>query len=503
MVVGKSPDRSLNPVYWSNIWQDDQRPVINPDTDPDRPPFRCFKVNKYWLQYMFPPLSVLALEDTYAGTYAEQAINAKRGQTLLALLANSINCEGDMDFRQPGGNPCVIEYSNDGGLSWQTMFDFGECPLFQPVTSIADLQLVIEIVNDINIQIGVLNDTYDGTPGSIAPDMDFGGSGSDDDRNTAICGAIYIWIRLLAEAGKVKAEEKQDFIDRLLDDVTDLMRDIGTVLLVAVGAGWLSEVWQSVGVGFLLGAAGLIIQEYVTGPDIEAFNDQAAISEVACCLYSNLADANVTEAAFQAGLTPECAWSGSNAERIAGLVEAVLQDRDTYLQFLDAWQQSYGLTAGGAALPCDCADWTSVLDFGTDDYGFAVHPDNAGSWVSTIGFEVTGASASDPGIAVFLDLPSQIEVTTVKVNYQTQCGSTSSVTRPVGFNLEGPQGLLAAGENRDCPTEDGTFSISTGQNWNVTYMILYALVGAQGTGAYARIQSMEISGRGTKPAWLP
>lgn len=382
-----SADRLLNPAYnipGIDVWS---QPRIAPSVDPDTAPWLCVRFNREWLQYILPALDVLRWEDYYHGTPTEQAIQAQRGMQLITLFLLADLCgDEDMDFRQNPSNPCLLEYSKNDGATWLPMFDYSLC-FDARGPSLADINIIVDLINQVTIDIAILNNIYDGTPESIAPDMDYDGGAGDENRDETLCAALHLTMRIVAQAGIERAEEKESFVEDVIGLVRDLLIGIGGILLILAGFPAASAAFRKIAVALFAGGLTLVIKDFIIQADKAAFEDEVALREVSCCVFEALKGADVTETAFNNALSTPCAWESEHSPRVAELWHLLAQERDFYLSFLDALQETYAVQQAGAELPCDCETWEHTFDFTADDGGFELSIPGRGQYVAASGWE--------------------------------------------------------------------------------------------------------------------
>jgi len=199
------------------------------------------------------------------------------------------------------------------------------------------------------------------TVASIAPDLDYSG-GTPADIDKLLCLALEMLLIAIVESAKANKDgtEAQN---------RDMVKNLGNVLGalgVAGGAATAAGGAAAAFVGFLggpylilglaLSAVGLAIANLIWTTDLSVFNDQGAIDDVKCTLVNNIVGNTPTQAVFQAGLTPNAFAPGSNAEKLAAIVQPFLDDLDTYLQWLSTAQGLYEVSNFGVLPECGCGD---------------------------------------------------------------------------------------------------------------------------------------------------
>lgn len=504
-----SADRLLNPAYnipGIDVWA---QPRISPTVDPDAPPWLCVRFNAEWLQYILPVLDTLRWEDYYLGAPAEQAIQAQRGMQLITMFMLADLCGDDvMDFRQNPNNPCLLEYSKNDGATWLPMFDYGLCFAAQP-PSLGEITITIDLLNEVQIYIDDLRGDAPGAPGSIAPDVIYDAGPNDAQRDEAICSAMYLFTRgTVAALLEAHRQEKAN-----TDDLIDLVKRVagGVIAIVAVWAfGPAGMIWAKrfiTAVTVIL--AGLDIAEYLASMDEAVLLDELALREVSCCMVQNLQGETVTETRFQNALTPECAWVNPNAADLASYIAPMIAAADTYLLFLDAFQQAYdGLTAG-AVYPCDCDDWTITYSFAgaaLDGWEIWEHGVHNGTELQHVDHQGTGCAYRWVRFRATFDQPVNIRSITVHANYarhtancnptvrgwQTYLGPETIENLLFRYDIESTTGYEDVATSVDITTDDLRMIFTPASRFSVPDLM-----------GHVGVLSVTLSGTGPAPVIIP
>jgi len=194
---------------------------------------------------------------------------------------------------------------------------------------------------------------------SIAPDLDYS-SGVPGDIDKLLCLALEMLLVAIVEAAKAnKSGTEQDNRDMVknLGNVFGALATAGGVATAAGGAaaafvGFLGGPYLILGLA--LSAVGLAVANLIWTTDLSVFNDQTAIDDVKCTLVNNIIGNTPSRPVFQAGLSPNDFASGSNAEKLAAIVQPYLDDLDTYLQWLATAQGLYEVANFGLLPDCGC-----------------------------------------------------------------------------------------------------------------------------------------------------
>lgn len=271
-----------------------------------------------------------------------------------------MNC---IQTRQSIIDPCILEMSTDGGDTWSLLFDYNKC-LPSGVTD-----LVQQHSQDI---IDALNTQYNGTPESVAPDLDYDGGADDSIRNDLICVAIHLIVQTMVTAEiERRARDSAGWVS-----FANLL-ETGAILLLGAATGGIAFA-AAAAAAFLTIAADVWIDlsELV-------LNDDDAQDLVACCMYDAVRGNDLTFTAFSESLD-SCGFTGGTFEsQLAGAIAPLLGDLDVYLTFLKLLQDYWDLAKAGfleGACPCPDDTWCVTHDFTADDGGWvkATTPYNGG-----------------------------------------------------------------------------------------------------------------------------
>lgn len=254
-------------------------------------------------------------------------------------------CIGGCDMLRPSEtNPCLIEQSTDCGETWTTLIDFSLC-LSAGLSSFSDYfgqQLLDQLEN-----------LYDGTPGSVAPQMVYDGSPDDAFRDLVTCIMCEAFITTLSEAAVQGIERNLDKAQSLVNLVTDISLLIGPLL---------GPVAAIIAIGTAVAAAAVAVgQLYWTGIGIEIFQSDATRKKVACCMYDGLKGDTPTRSRFQASLDA-CGFTVLSPEaQLSGAISPLLQSLDMYLAFIKVMDEVYPLAQSGFLDTCICGNEASSV----------------------------------------------------------------------------------------------------------------------------------------------
>lgn len=320
---------------------------------------------------------------------------------------------GGFMFRQVG---CKLQMSCDGGNTWATVFDSSICNTY------SSLGMGMQYEGDITI----INNNYDGTPGSIdCPDVVYDSGPDDSYRNTALCNTLYAWIESAATAW-VQNDQDRDERNRMIANVATLIGSGALAITAILTAGVSTLVAGAIGTAIALA----VINVDLT--DETAILDPDVIEAVACCMYVTLQGQSMSRSAFQ-GALDNCAFGAESLEQaLSDIIYATLQPMDSYLAFLKLWNENFGYAENGM-ISNDCllcpATWTQVFNL----QDTILHPDIAvvfGTHVPGSGIEgVCETSGTDRKYAhVSADPGEQFNCTYASINYDLTNGENPSAS---------------------------------------------------------------------------
>jgi len=233
-------------------------------------------------------------------------------------------------LRQNEENPCLLEQSIDGGVTWTPAFDFEQCPG-------GGISVATQITLNNQLIIATYIENYNGTPSSVnenAPDDYF--SDGTNYREIALCMALDAYITSYLEEWRRRAE-------------WTLFGAIAALFLAMIpGIGWVAVV---------IGAGAYIF----TMTALNAVKDRDAVQDVICCAYDALLDQTINTTIWEACLN-NCSFTpGSNQAIVRDIVASDLNELGNWTAFCDALGRAYVLAQAGVDT-CVCTDTSWTLD---------------------------------------------------------------------------------------------------------------------------------------------
>jgi len=224
------------------------------------------------------------------------------------------------------------------------------CLDLQPAT----IQYIYD--REVKKQLELFNTLYNS--GGIAvlnPDTptDFFNGDDSDDRNSALCTALTIYVRTYIQNWVTQAQI-----------ALGVVVVVGIVASISVVGGLIASV--------LVGGLALITQTA-----LDAMADDGAINDVICCMLSNLENTAVSQVNWEASLD-SCGFDvGSNQAIIRDIVASDIEQFDNYLSFLNSLGDSFVLAESGVSVCVECLDvWEHDIDFTIDQQGFVISQGN-------------------------------------------------------------------------------------------------------------------------------
>lgn len=286
-------------------------------------------------------------------------------------------------FRQNPTDNCLLEYSINEGSNWSTAFNYSLCTPME-------LNQILTNQTEAERLLRQILDQYDGTPGSIAPDSEYGDA-DDAFRDAAQCYVLRLLIQSTLDS---IAEDKEN---------SDKLKQIfGTILsLAAVGlvyfTGGLSLIWASAIAGTIV----TIQASKIANISEVELRDEDAREEIVCCAMNNLRGQTPTLALFQSAFTG-CSGLSTTAEKQRDIMNDLVQGLDVYLAYLSAVQEAFSLAERGIITDDCCGSPTQLIVPSTNSTGTNIAVTNGLdyeiSWAGTVQIDDTSPVDISDGI---------------------------------------------------------------------------------------------------------
>lgn len=313
-------------------------------------------------------------EKSYApgDTRARDAAQVWRDVLVTGVVEGCGGLADMLDFRDNPLDMCEVQYSHDGGLTWQTAFRKDNCGLSVGGISITIAQEAITTINNNNI-------IYAGDIINIAPLWAYTAGVTD----ICLCWCIRKFVESICLWRMAQMTDNTDLlnISKFAEDAIDIFGIVG-IAVTSIGGNPLGT--AVVGCGWALAKKGFELLNAHLENDRALFEDEDAREVVACWMYQNLK-----------GATPQyLPWStsldnfvgGDDAENaIMETVKVALGSEDLYVEYLLLVEDLNSLSV---SLPtCPCSDrWEHHWDFVTHGADTWAVEGTYGRWEDGIGF---------------------------------------------------------------------------------------------------------------------
>jgi len=454
-------------------------------------PVRCYIVNEEWAKHIVGAIEVLTEWRAWVDDTDERSDSV---QEVLKMLSEE-NCML-FQLRQNPNDACVMEQSFDNGVTWSTVFDYSLC---------VSPAIASQSLNDSTDALNSLNTAYDGTVVSVAPDMVYDSTATDDIRDKALCHALMQLVDFMCEA---ELEYRRQIA--LLSAITlIIMAIIGAIITVAT-LGTAIPIYLAISAS-LAGGFGVLFG----GLSEAIITDDTAKDAVVCCMRDALFGATITQTTFENSLD-NCGFTGgTNEAQLSSAIAQLLTQSDMYVSFLDYMQRAYKLAELGIA-SCICDEtWTSVLDLTISDYSFVYGVGQlgnpAGVWtngVGIVGSEYQGDGDARVGLYGSWDF-NETTVTSLRLEGKITRGSHSGYTlatiqRVVNNSIiYAPSQVTTPFTNYPVGVQASFNILSTGYTTTADEAFAFVLASAKATNGACILEKVTINGIGLKPPQLP
>lgn len=476
------------------------QPLARPTPGIFDSPYVCLRINILWLPHIMGALDVLTAWDAWQGD--NDGLSARDEiEKLFAAMKDGGAClefgESIM-LRQNPTNLCLLEQSVDGGDTWTLAFDFSKCGVIKAGQD----NFTLNQFNTGGVYTqNVWNDyqtNYDGTLGSIAPELPYGTTDEDAARDAALCAALVRLIdivcdvsisfyRDLDEAQSARSAEIAFFgaIVGLIALAAAIPTAGASLVAFAAGASLMAA---GFGLSFIVGNA---LYDKWQAHEIDQFQDELAKDDVVCFLYNELKGTDVTQADFATAL--ESHGLTGNAAAIADVTTEIIALEQNYAAFVEEWERDFSQTRLGIDLGCPCEDGWEVA-FPTDEPFSRFTALTFSGATTTIDADSIDGHNDTSNAAVYLNF--EIELT----------GSVSHVEFDVEYAFPTPfQQFVLSDEDGeiDSFTLNGGSPVTIGfdvdRSGTHTYTILAGVQGSAAAGRFLRVVGMRWAGSGANP----
>ena len=305
--------------------------------------------------------------------------------SLDALQRKIAHIDGQLDggcamfrLRQNPDDPCLLEQSFDAGETWVEAFNYKLCQNTD-MTNISN-QWNLSFVFNTDLEI-----VYDNDITNVFNDWGYDQTGTDADRDAALCHAITQWVDSICEFLIITIENGNAEVQDQAQFWSDLTFALGGAA-IALGA------FGVYPLAALFGGTSLLLTSIVVDSidewlmeDATPYRDHDARAEVVCEMYLAMQGNTPTYANWSNSL--DDALSG-NAEKIRTVVDAVNQSEMAFVDWLGLYADMIAIGAGSIGNECDdCQDWFHIWKFdtasGSDPH--TTYSDGLPAWAADVG----------------------------------------------------------------------------------------------------------------------
>lgn len=357
--------------------------IEQPETEWNQAPLVCVKFAQSWVPMILGALEALRWADLYAGDpdRAEKIASQVLDLQLAIMTGNCSDTEVEMYLlRQNAINPCLLEQSVDNGLTWTSAFDFGACLQVAIGQDYSENALAIA---QVNVFTHNATEQYDGTLGSVAPDLVHDETPYDDYRRTAICLMVHNIVTLVAAAALAHRNSQSGLIQ-------DFNRWMANAKLWVIDAYlWLADygldmpIIPDVQLVEILRNLQAGTVDWLEKDDTAAFEDAALLESILCHAIQFFGGAQVTQSMFENMFNGVITVQGVTEDMEDWLKNAVLGD-DMYAANMKLLNELPAkLESGEIVYQCPCDEWEAdvflLLEENTDFLGNGAV--TGGTWI--------------------------------------------------------------------------------------------------------------------------
>ncbi len=306
-------------------------------------------------------------------------------------------------LRQNPDNVCQLQQSDDGGVTWTLAFDYALCSNLANADKALD-----EGINEIYRLLG----DYDGTLGSIAPDMVYDSTATDEIRDLALCHATKEIVDIICEM-----ELKRREVSPILTTVGQ----VGAVMaaILSIPSGGSSVVLFALGASLgaaIVGAGATIFSSF---SDALLGNEEVR-EKVACCMYDSLKGQAPTLNPFLQSLNG-CGFAGGSSEaQLRGAISGLLDEPHVYHTFINRLQQGYKYAEMGLVdCPCDSPmTYYFEANLANSECGFiSIDTGNYDNYVSGTGYTEHDVNSTTSRIRTQYEFPEDVRITNQEMRF--------------------------------------------------------------------------------------
>lgn len=406
---------------------------------------------------------------------------------VLDEISKGINCMTTFtNLRQNPANPCQLQYSADGGGTWQTFADISQCVSGSTVAGAAGIT-DLQIINNVIVGTDKCGDTVPLGPASdprynaaFKPPYDPAIAG-----NNCVAGAnAAVWLEDRLHAWAHIRLNVIGYVQQVINIVQGLTVFFPEVIwtegiweIYDEIAEWSEDWWTNIETLAVYNDLRVILAKYYDGSGVMSKTQHAEMMTELATHYDGPPTTTFTKSAW------------------------------FIIAFLANQLGSVGMTrisTAGGITSADCSDveWEQVFDLHASSQGWL--GDNGCQWITGVGFvdrlvEIAGINWRSAGVERTIPATT---ITYFRAEYDCELGSTNQSDGNRGqlfFNGEENPTLIEQDDNAEGPT----VLIWQGSTANVTFLnatknVSAVAVPADGGGT-ATISKVIVRGIGTNP----
>lgn len=364
------------------------------------------------------------------------------------------------ELRQNPADPCEVQQSTDGGQTWTTAFRRDGCDEIAPPyglirtsptnpamlqqydgtewANVWDASVLGASVTNVTYntysqtaynRYETINNTYNGSLISIAPNITYTGDGRNQYRDIALCWMCRSLIDVLCQQEIDRRAQGNALITAVSTAALGAL--VAAAFVVSGGTFAVAFAAMAAGSAGAIGASANNLSQIAT----TTLSDTNARADVACKMADRLKNTALSPAIFAASIQASDHAAGSTARAIAEAIAPALASTEAYAQFMASANDAI-VWAELGLINCTCGAWTYVFDFTTSTGGNWLFNQSVGRNPQANGYWQTGAGyrrlnmqnisvATDWAgvVSIYRDFNPSIKLTEIQMQYNLTKGS--------------------------------------------------------------------------------
>lgn len=373
-------------------------------------------------------------------------------QLLFETFTITDTCEGNNEMfllRQSPDDPCLLQQSIDGGVTWLTAFNYALCGAGGGGTTNINISIAQTYIQD-------LRDIYNIDINLIGAKL----GNNDASTNSALCHALGVLVRgaLSGALERIRSGNNQNL---LIQAVGGGVAIASAFIFGTPVAGFATAVGVAVGL-----VASAVINNMNEQEIEDVLNSPTLLKELQCCAYQALVNTKPTELSFSQAFS-NCTDLSPQASNMIPVLQDVVSNFDAFLAFMEGANQAYDYAENGilgnscenCISPCyDMSDLTNIdIILGSQDPLQGDPPPSIknASGVNSAEYPLNASGTTD-GIAtaIRINFTSRRDVNDVTVKYLMNASGTAGLVRGVevrefgtGIVLDRKEAIVSHNDN--------------------------------------------------------